>query len=283
MNYHHLYHAGNFADVCKHVILLNLVNSFKCKDTPFCYLDTHAGRGRYHLLAAAAQQTQEYQGGIKRLLKAREILPGIKSYLNLVIAFNQGNSANIINYPGSPWIASTLLRPQDRAILIELHPKEFQVLQQELGHHKQVAIHHCDGYQAIKALLPPKEKRGLLFIDPPFEKLEREFDDILTGIKVAYQRWSHGMMAIWYPIKARHTIDYFHQQLITQKIRKILVAELCLFPDDIKLRLNGSGMIIINPPWQFDRQVQTLLMQLLSWLIVADNPGKVTVKWLVTE
>jgi 23S rRNA (adenine2030-N6)-methyltransferase len=283
MNYRHLYHAGNFADVCKHVILVNLINSFKYKDTPFCYFDTHAGRGRYHLLAVAAQQTQEYQGGINRLLNVGEILPGIASYLNLVIACNQGKSADIINYPGSPWIASALLRPQDRAILIELHPEELQILQQELGHHKQVAIHHLDGYQGIKALLPPKEKRGLLFIDPPFEKLEREFDDILTGIKIAHQRWRHGMIAVWYPIKARQVINHFHQQLTTQAIRKILVAELCLFPDDVKLRLNGSGMVIINPPWQFDRQVQTWLMQLLPWLTIADNPGKVSVKWLVTE
>ena len=283
MNYRHIYHAGNFADVCKHVILINLINSFKCKETPFCYLDTHAGSGRYHLLATAAQQTQEYQSGIKRLWHVHETLPGIMSYLNLVRAFNQGNPTNIVNYPGSPLIASTLLRPQDRAILIELHPEEWRILQQELGHHKQVAIHHLDGYQGIKALLPPKQQRGLLFIDPPFEQLEREFDNILTSIKLVHQRWSHGMIAIWYPIKVRQAIDYFHQQLITQNIRKILVAELGLFPEDIHLRLNGSGMIIINPPWQFEHHVRALLTQLLPWLTIANNPGKITVKWLVTE
>jgi 23S rRNA (adenine2030-N6)-methyltransferase len=282
MNYRHLYHAGSFADVCKHVILINLINAFKSKNTPCCYLDTHAGRGRYHLLTSPTQQTQEYQGGIKRLLNAHELLPDISSYLKLVMTFNQGNQSNIVNYPGSPLIVSTLLRPQDRAILIESHPEEFQLLKQELSHNKQVAIHHLDGYQGIKAFLPPQEKRGLLFIDPPFEQ-EREFDDILNGIEIAHQRWCNGIIAVWYPIKDRHKIEHFHQQLTTKKIRKILVTELCRFPDDVKLRLNGSGMIIINPPWQFDRQVQTLLMQLLPWLTIANNPGKVVVKWLVTE
>jgi 23S rRNA (adenine2030-N6)-methyltransferase len=278
MNYRHSYHAGNFADVFKHVILVILIESLKRKESPFCYLDTHAGAGKYNLRAAAAQKTREYQGGIDRLLQVTQPLAEIKAFLDIVAGLNGHQS--LVYYPGSPYIASSLLREQDRAIFMELQLDVFQELKAELAH-KQRAIHHLDGYQGVKAFIPPKERRGLLFIDSAFEQQQEEFEKIFQAVTLAYQRWRQGMMAVWYPIKERKDINRFHQQLQTSGLKKILLAELCVLPDDSRLGLNGAGMIIINPPWQLDEQLQKLLPQLLSILSLGNPKEKVQVKWLV--
>jgi len=277
MNYRHSYHAGNFADVVKHNLLLLLLDSLKRKETPFCYLETHAGAGGYSLLTTAAQTTQEFQLGIGQLLKVTTPLPpSLQKYVDLIRSFNQ---QELRYYPGSPQLASMQLRPQDRAILIELHPEEVMRLKQKFAGEKRIAVHHLDGYQGLKAFLPPLEKRGLVFLDPPFERA-KESDQLIQGLKVAHQRWSNGLFAIWYPIKERREINAFHGQLKRSGLAKILIAELCIFPDDTSLRLNGSGMVIINPPWQLDHQLRSLLSALLDCLS-HDPYGRQVVRWLV--
>lgn len=279
MNYRHIYHAGNFADVCKHSLLLSLITSLKRKEAAFCYLDTHAGRGRYLLLTNEAQKTKEYQEGISRLLEEKNLPPELQTYREIVLSFNQ---ANFACYPGSPCLVQALLRNQDRSILTELHPEEFTLLKHEFHKGKQVAVHHLDGYQAVKAFLPPQENRGLLFVDPPFEK-NQEFNDILESIQLANKRWHQGIIAIWYPIKERYEIVQFHRKLKNTGIKKILVTELCLFPDDTRLRLNGSGMIVINPPWQFEKTAQTILTTLAKLLAIEEAKAKTAIYWLTTE
>lgn len=280
MNYRHLYHAGNFADVFKHLSLVLLIQSLQRKPSPFCYLDTHAGKGRYDLHSIEAQKTGEFHTGIPKLwsLQSATAVPDVvATYLSLVRQFNP--TAELRFYPGSPCLVKMLLRESDRMLLCELHPQEVQQLQQLFRKDKQVVIHHENGYQALKAYLPPPERRGLVLIDPPFETLT-EFDDVITGLRHAYQRWQTGIYTMWYPIKSRPEVLRFHRQLGTLGIGKMLVAELCLYPDDIPTRLNGAGLVIINPPWQFKEQLESLL----PWLrrqFTGGQTGSERIKWLV--
>lgn len=283
MNYRHSYHAGNFAEVCKHNILILLLNYLTRKETPFCYVETHAGRGNYDLSSVEAQKSKEYQEGIKLLLKAHSLSTLLQNYLDHVLSFNNTSVKHLSlrYYPGSPSFANRLMRPQDKGILMELHQEDMTALRRLFAKNKQIAVHHVDGYQGLKAFLPPQEKRGMVFIDPPFET-KTEFSQLIQAVKTINQRWSQCMIAIWYPIKARHEIDWFHQQLQQSGVKKILAAELCILPDDVVVRLNGSGMIIVNPPWQLEQTLTELLGD-LSLLLTKGKPQKPEVKWLVTE
>lgn len=282
MNYRHIYHVGNFADVCKHNILLLLLAYLTRKESGFCYLETHAGSGGYDLTSVETQKSKEYQNGIELLLRASNLPIQIQNYVDLIWSYNQIAQPRILHYyPGSPQLARTFIRKQDKVILMELHSEEANTLKQLWVKDKQVAVHHMDGYQGLKAFLPPTENRGLVFIDPPFE-VKTEFAQLVAGVQLIYKRWAHGTVAIWYPIKARRDIDRFHFQLQQLGIKKILVAELCIFPDDVAIRLNGSGMIIINPPWQFEQTVTELLNHLFV-LLKPRTEQKPVVKWLVAE
>ncbi len=262
MNYRHAFHAGNFADVFKHAVLIGLLESLKAKPAPFCYVDTHAGSGRYELLSTQSEQTREHVDGIQRLLAARNLPPGLQRYVDLVRSFDAGNGTAIARYPGSPLIAARTMRADDRAILCELQPDEAAALRAALRDDRRFAIHERDGYAALKALLPPAQKRGLVLIDPPFEAQAGEFDDIGQALADALARWPNATQAVWYPIKQRATIQPFHRWLRDRcKHADVLVAELLLHPDNSSLRLNGCGMAILNPPWQFEQE-------LASWLPV---------------
>lgn len=255
MNYRHGFHAGNFADVFKHIVLIALVNSFFRKETPFCYLDTHAGIGVYDLKSENAQKSKEFENGILKLLDSSITEKNIESLISLV---KKINSNDLKNYPGSPEIVKQLLRPQDRLILCELHPEEFQQLKKRYGHQKQIAVHHQDGYQALKAFLPPKEKRGLILIDPPYED-KNEFEKLIETLPQALKRFETGVYAIWYPIKNREPVNYFLREIKKHISREMLICELSLYPDDLPTHLNGSGMLIINPPWQLDDELNKTL------------------------
>ena len=168
MNYRHVYHAGNFADVFKHVVLLTLLRHLHKKPQPFCYLDTHAGSGRYLLSSPEAQRTLEYSQGIGRLYAAADLPPLLADYVERVRGADAANSADaLLVYPGSPLIAQTMLRPQDRAVLMELHPADAASLKALFRGNRQVAVHAGNGYHGLKAFLPPPERRGLVLIDPP--------------------------------------------------------------------------------------------------------------------
>jgi len=277
MNYRHAYHAGNFADVYKHSVLVALIETLKTKPTPFCYLETHAGKGLYSLLDPESQKTLEYVSGIQRIWETAPKTPEIQFYAQLVARFNQ---QRLHYYPGSPLLAAALLRPEDRGILVELHPEEIQLLKTVLRHNRQLAVHQGEGYLALKAFLPPKEKRGLLLIDPSFEQQREEFGLIINSLKLIYQRWRQGIVLIWYPIKHRHAIEHFHQQLKNSPFEKILVAELLLFPDDNALKLNGSGLVIFNAPWQFERVISSILGELKELLAIDSRFAKVNLRSL---
>lgn len=279
LSYRHAFHAGNFADVFKHLVLTMLVKAQLRKDKPFCYLDTHAGAGRYDLLSPMAQKNREFEGGIGRLWHREDVPEAIRDYLAVVRGLNDSQTLRV--YPGSPWLVRSYLRPADRMILCDLHPRDVALLKEEFSGDRQVGVHHLDGYQALKAFLPPVERRGLVLCDPAFE-LKDERARLLAAVIAAWRRWPTGIYAIWYPILDRPTVDWFHRQLKRSGIRKMLLAELRVFSEDVPLRLNGSGMMVINPPWRFVEP----LAQLGPWLWTALSPkgeGGFRLEWLVPE
>jgi 23S rRNA (adenine2030-N6)-methyltransferase len=280
VNYRHSFHAGNFADVFKHVILVALLESLKAKQTPFCYFDTHAGAGRYDLRGEAARKTREHENGVLRLLAATRMPAPMHVYLNLVRALNPSSAkSDLATYPGSPLIASLLMREQDRAILCEMQPDEAKTLKSLFAGDARIGVHHRDGYAALPALTPPKERRGLVLIDPPFEAQEDEFRSIETALEAAHARWPMGIYAIWYPIKLRQQILPFMRWFDRKKIPNVLNAQLLLHPDNSALRLNGCGMVIVNPPWKFDQQLKELLRVLREHL-TQGRFGQHDVEWL---
>jgi 23S rRNA (adenine2030-N6)-methyltransferase len=285
MNYRHAFHAGNFADVFKHTILIGLLQALKEKPAPFCYLDTHAGAGRYDLRGVEASKTGEAESGIVRLLGAQAAAPpSLRAYLDLIAALNlAGYSGHAIAiYPGSPLIASHLLRASDRSVLCELQGEEAAALKALFAADARVSVHQRDGYAALAALLPPKERRGLVLIDPPFEAQEGEFRALEAALKAAYARWPIGVYAIWYPIKQREATRPFLRWFAANSMRKTLVAELLVHADDSPLRLNGCGMIIVNVPWKFDDQLRDLLPVLLKQLS-REPAGSARIDWLVRD
>jgi 23S rRNA (adenine2030-N6)-methyltransferase len=262
MNYRHSYHAGNFADVFKHVILVSLIQAMQRKDNPFCYLDTHAGAGIYNLSSTAAQKSKEYQSGIGLLFKQKNLVETLSNYLACIHKLNQ---SELRYYPGSPSIVREMLRPQDRMVLSELHPTEYQLLKKQFAYDKQTSIQLLDGYQSLKAFLPPKERRGLILIDPPYEKTH-ELEHIAALIPLTLRRFATGVYSIWYPIKDRPPIERFYQTLKKSITEPILIAELSIYPETSAQHLNGCGMLIINPPWQLSDQINAYLPQLWSIL-----------------
>lgn len=279
MNYRHLFHAGNFADVFKHVALTLLLRAFHKKETPFCYLDTHAGAGRYDLATAQAQKSGEYRDGIARLWGAPS-LPGVLAdYVDVVRGINIDGRLRF--YPGSPWVARRLLRAQDRMLLCERQPEQYAQLKAEFARDDQVAVHERDGYEALKALLPPKQRRGLVLIDPPYEQAT-EFDDIVRGLDAARERWGTGVYAVWYPIKDRAPVTRLHARLKASEWPKVLIAELMVFPEDTTFRLNGCGLAVLNSPWGFDQAMAAVLPDLAGRL--GRGPAaRGSVEWLVGE
>ena len=284
MHYRHSYHAGNFSDVFKHGLLCLLFEALRKKATPFCYLETHAGAGVYDLRGADARKTGEWRGGIGRIWRHREAVPELAGYFAAVQALNPTlvDAVDLLRYyPGSPAIARALRRAQDRLVLMELQAEPHAALAQYFAGERHVAVHAQDGYQGLTAFLPPPEARGLVLIDPPFEN-PAEFSQALTALRTAQTRWPTGCQALWYPIKDRAPAQRLHRALIASGMRRILCAELCVLPDDVALRLNGCGMILINPPWQIDNSLAALLPRLLDVLRV-EGPGRTRVEWLVPE
>ncbi|MEO8810178.1 MAG: 23S rRNA (adenine(2030)-N(6))-methyltransferase RlmJ [Rhodanobacter sp.] len=281
MNYRHAYHAGNFADVLKHTVLLALIESLQAKPTPFCFVDTHAGSGNYALDGFEAGKTGEHKDGIARLHPAEKVPPLLQRWRASIL--NSGDNAQgLKRYPGSPLQVARLLRPGDSAQLCELHTEEAGKLRDLFRGNAQVHVHQRDGYEALKALLPPKEKRGVVLIDPPYEAQDAEYKLIEQALKLALQRWPTGIYAVWYPIKLRSQVQPFLRRLQHSGVKRILRAELLLHPDDSPLRLNGSGMVILNAPWNLDDSLRESL-RALSILLAQEQPAQVKLEWLLDE
>lgn len=280
MNYRHIYHAGNFADVVKHAGLAMLIERLQQKDAPLFVLDTHAGAGRYDLEGEEAAKTKEYRDGIARVIDDAEAPAALAPYLQAVRALNPAGEG-LRWYPGSPALIQALLRPQDRLVAVELHPEDARDLEISLGRDRRVIAEAGDGYTALKAQLPPKERRGLVLIDPPFEVTD-EFARIVRGLQHAHRRFATGVYAIWYPIKHRAPVAEFHQALVDSGIRRIIAAELLRRPDSDPDHLNGCGLIIVNPPWQFAETMTDALDYLLRRFGPAPR-GRTSVTTLVPE
>ena len=284
MNYRHAFHAGNHADVLKHIVLLALLDALKKKDAPFFVLDTHAGRGRYLLAAPESRKTGEADAGILKLMGEAKMPEVVERYLRAVQANNPVGA--LIAYPGSPLLIAQALRAQDRLAACELQADEAEALKELFAHDPRVAVHARDGYTAIKAMLPPRTEtikfaRGLVLIDPPYEVQDNEYPQIISSVREALERWPQATYAIWYPIKLRRSLQPFFRKAAALPAKSVMLAELQIRADDSPLRLNGSGLVIVNPPWKFDQQLAPALPLLKKTL---GEAGAMTrLEWLKTE
>ena len=296
MNYRHHYHAGNFADVWKHTLLVALVRGLQRKEKGFLYLDTHAGRGSYDLNRAAKGDSltrqPEWPDGIGRLEDtATATWPQpVAEYMGIVQRFRQrrnlgtpartGSEAPLI-YPGSPWMVHACLRPQDRMTLYERHPDECVALRSEFAHQPRVRVEWGDGYGAIAACLPPPERRALVLIDPPFEAPD-EFIQIARSIQQGLQRLPGGTFAIWYPLTERARNEALLHHLSEIKLPPCWIAEVRVVGDDAPQKMKGCALLVLNPPWQLDQQVSPALRWLTQTL--AQSPAaNSALRWLVPE
>ncbi len=279
MNYQHGFHAGNHADVLKHIVLLQLIESLKRKDSGFCVLDTHAGRGRYFMQSEQAEKTGEARGGIYQLIGVHGLPAAIKQYLHAVAADNP--VGGLLVYPGSPLLVAQAMREQDRLMCCEFQHEEAQPLKALFAGDARVSVVGRDGYAAIKAKLPFKEKRGLVLIDPPYEAQEAEYDAILKALQDGLQRWSNGMYAVWYPIKQRKSLQSFFRKITALPIKSAFVAEVLIRPDDSPLRLNGSGMLVINPPYRLDQDLSPALPVMAR--LMGEGGADYKLQWLKQE
>lgn len=279
MNYRHAFHAGNFGDVLKHVVLVALLTHMTRKDKPLFFLDTHAGRGRYDLDAPASARSRESDRGIRRLAAATGLPPLVERYIGVVRAFDPANAAGIRHYPGSPHIAAALLRPDDRAALCELEPTEAGALRGEFFADPRFAVHRRDGYEALGALLPPRERRGLVLIDPPYETRQQELRQVAKALAASHRRWPQGVYAAWYPVKRSGPIDAFHDSLLAAGLPRLLAIGLAVHPQDSEVGMNGAGMIVVNPPWQVDEELASGLPA-VHRALAAPGSGGSRVEWL---
>jgi 23S rRNA (adenine2030-N6)-methyltransferase len=285
MNYRHHFHAGNFADVMKHVLLLQLLTRLNLKDKPYRYVDTHGGAGKYDLSTSAAQKSGEFLNGIHRLVKlddsiTRNAPAGVQQYLKIVNEMREGSGKGA--YPGSPWFALEGMRDMDKATIFEMQRDVFQQLYMNIRD-RRAGLHERDAYEGLLGVIPPKEKRGLVMIDPPYEIERKDFPQLVELLFAAYKKWPTGCFAVWYPIKDRAMIDRFEKKMVKTGIRRQLVCEICVWPDDTPVGLNGCGLLVINPPWKFSEDADEALQWLFPHLRMSENGGHAAVRWLVGE
>jgi 23S rRNA (adenine2030-N6)-methyltransferase len=266
MNYRHAFHAGNFADVLKHAVLTRLLLYLCAKPAPFRVIDTHAGAGLYDLGGAEAQRSAEWQGGILRLMEA-SLDPSLKallgSYLQAVSVCNP--AGRLTTYPGSPALTRTFLRAQDRLVACELEPQAAALLKHHLGQDRRIKVIAIDGWTALNAYVPVKERRGLVLIDPPFEAAD-DFTRLAHGLETAHHKWAGGIYLLWYPIKTRAGPDALARRLARSGIAKILRIELDIGRRPDPERLSGCGLIVVNPPWTLEQELKLMLPGLATIL-----------------
>lgn len=252
MNYRHVYHAGNFADVAKHVALLCCLDALKRKETAFFVLDTHAGQGLYDLQSAEARKSGEAARGVLELIRSRREEPALAAYFEAIHA----RASRLRHYPGSPALIAAALRRQDRALFVEISPAEARALERAIGSAGHIRTTVEDGYSALRAALPPLERRGLVFIDPPYESAD-ELTRLLEALAAAHRRWSSGVYLLWYPIRSAAQRRAVHARFGALRIPKMLVADLAVHPDDSDVGLAGSGVIMVNPPFGTERELES--------------------------
>jgi len=280
MNYRHAFHAGGYSDVMKHIILSRLVEYLKLKPAAFRVIDTHAGIGRYSLTGDEAKRSPEWMDGIGKLLEVtlpEQTKTLLQPYLDVVEAENPNGT--LARYPGSPLIARKLFRPQDRLSALELHPADYRKLRDLFEGDIQVRVTELDGWLALNAYVPPKEKRGLVLVDPPFEE-KGEFGRLVDGLQKAHRKWATGLYALWYPLKEPREINAFVADLKATGIAKMLRAELTVAAP-LAGTLYGTGMILVNPPFTLEAELNVVLPALAK--VLAEGRGGHRLEWIRGE
>ncbi|MGH6790500.1 MAG: 23S rRNA (adenine(2030)-N(6))-methyltransferase RlmJ [Pseudolabrys sp.] len=282
MNYRHAFHAGSFADVFKHAVLCRILDYLRGKPAAFRVIDTHAGAGLYDLSGDEASRGGEWRHGIALLLAAKlpdKVAALLKPYLDVVNALNERDRLKA--YPGSSALARAWLRPQDRLIACELEPKAARALANQLRGDTRIKILQIDGWTALSAYVPPKERRGVVLVDPPFEQ-DSDYVRLARGLAEAHRKWATGIFALWYPIKGRTEPDALAKSIRRLGIGKVLRAELTVAPLSDPSRLNGSGLILVNPPWTLEAELSTLL-PVLAKALGQNDKGGFRLDWLAGE
>jgi len=282
LNYRHAFHAGSFADVFKHAVLCRILAHLRGKESAFRVIDTHAGAGLYDLSGPEAGRSGEWKDGIARLLVAelpKPVAALLQPYLDVMGALNERDELKL--YPGSPALVRAWLRPQDKLTACELHPETFRELSRTLQRDVRIKTLEIDGWTALKAYVPPKERRGLVLVDPSFER-DDEFHNLAESFAAAHRKWPTGIYALWYPIKGRSGPDAFAKRLRRLTIPKILRAELIVSALSDPSRLNGSGLILVNPPWTLENELK-ILLPTLAGILGRGGKGCFTLDWLAGE
>lgn len=292
MNYRHAFHAGNFADVVKHVVLARILAYLGQKDAAYRVIDTHAGAGLYDLAGEEAQRTGEWEGGVGAVLRADftpQVAALLKPWLDVVRAVNpevEGDmsaalATRLRHYPGSPLIAQALTRPQDRLLFCETVSGVRDSLVDAVGRDGRAKVLPTDAWQALTAYLPPKERRGLVLVDPPFEE-PGEFHRMAQGLIEAHKRWPTGVYALWYPIKDVRAVDAFRREIERAHIPKVLNIQFDLRAVRQADAMSGCGLLIVNPPFTLADELRLVLNALVR-VLATDGTGRVRIGWLTAE
>ena len=279
LGYRHSFHAGNFADVLKHMVLVRILRYLTQQDTPLLYIDTHAGAGAYNLTTPKAGKAMQFENGIGRLWSRTDLPVPVADYVTQVRLLNGNNQ--LLRYPGSPWLARQLLRSTDRMALYDMHPLEVMLLRENCRGDRRCRIQREDGFKACQALLPPSEQHAIVLIDPPYE-LKEDYHRIVDTVVDAHCRFASGTYIIWYPVVDRHRVDRLEMTLASSGIRKILLLELGTATDRTGLGMTASGVIVINPPWSLDTEIAPTL-DYLAAILGKQGRGHFRVEQLVDD
>ena len=259
LSYRHAFHAGNFADVLKHSVLSLILDYMTRKEKGFCYIDSHSGAGMYQLADEYAQKTGEYKDGIAKIMNDEDAPESLEPYLSLINSLNLNPSDDELEvYPGSPGIAKAFVRRQDSSHLFELHPTDIQHLEDFCQRWRKVFVKQSDGYKGVLGLLPPPSRRGVVLIDPPYE-LKEDYQKAVKTIIKAYSKFSTGTYILWYPVVKRELVEEMQQAFKASAIKNVLQVEFCMAADTDEYGMTGTGLFIVNPPWQLTEQLEEIL------------------------
>ncbi|KGJ86693.1 23S rRNA (adenine(2030)-N(6))-methyltransferase RlmJ [Colwellia psychrerythraea] len=278
LSYRHAFHAGNFADVLKHSVLSLVLDYMTRKEKGFCYIDSHSGAGMYQLADEYAQKTGEYKNGIAKIINDVNAPQALEPYLSLINSLNLNSELDI--YPGSPGVAKAFVRRQDSSHLFELHPSDIHHLEDFCQRWRKVFVKQSDGYKGVLGLIPPPSRRGVVLIDPPYE-LKEDYQKAVSTIVKAYNKFSTGTYIVWYPVVKRHFIEQMEKDFTNSDVKNLLQVEFCLNRDTEEYGMTGTGLFIVNPPWQLASQLEEVLPYLKDKL--GNNDSKFTLTQLIAE
>lgn len=292
LSYRHAFHAGNFADVLKHSVLSLVLEYITRKDKGFYYIDTHSGAGMYALQDKYAQETGEYKDGIAKIINQNDIPAALEEYIELIKSMNVGSSEAITSdtdansdeltvYPGSPGIAKNYTRRQDSAHLFELHPTDIELLQETCQRWNKSHVKQTDGYEGLLSLVPPPCRRAVVLIDPPYE-LKDDYPKAVKTIIKAYKKFATGTYILWYPVVKRELIDKMQNDFVQSDVKNVLQVEYCQQADSDEYGMTGTGLFIVNPPWQLNEQLQEIL-PFMKKHMGKSNVSSFTLHQLITE